>query len=119
MATIKLSGLDKTLGNIRALVKRFPNEGREQIKESTFAIDKNAKRAVPVDTGRLRSSARTEFSNNGLTGEESFNTDYADAVEFGTSKQSAQPYLGPAFREEAAQFENKLIARINKSLRRL
>ena len=72
-----------------------------------------------VDTGRMRSSITKELLDQGFTGEVSANTDYVEAVEFGTSKQSAQPFLGPAFRLEQARFEKLLFNRLKDVIRRI
>lgn len=70
-----------------------------QIGENT------AKRLVPVDTGRLRSSIswRLGQTATGLFVEIGTNVEYAAFVEFGTRYMSAQPYLVPAVRAAIAR----------------
>lgn len=63
------------------------------------AIRREAVKRCPVDTGNLRSSIRTyAFVDDGVavseTGPEA---DYAEYVEFGTSRQRAQPYMEPGY----------------------
>ena len=54
----------------------------------------HAKKYCPVDTGRLRNSI--SHTQSGDTEYIGTNVEYAPYVEFGTSKQKAQPYLKPA-----------------------
>lgn len=63
----------------------------------TNAIAADARRFVPVLTGDLRSSIRTEVDGSTgyvIAGDE--DVDYAAYQEFGTTKMVAQPYLRPA-----------------------
>ena len=65
------------------------------------------------DTGRLVQSARTEYNNDELTGKVIFSTVYAAALEFGTEKMEARPYLRPAFLEQLPLIKEDL----NKEMR--
>lgn len=59
-----------------------------------------AKRFAPVDTGLLRSSINVlEFNASEPSAVVGTEVHYADFVEFGTSRQSPQPYMRPAARE--------------------
>lgn len=58
------------------------------IVEAALEIDARAKVAVPVDTGRLRSSIRPVF-RNGLAGEVGTNVKYAKFIEYGTGPLGA------------------------------
>ena len=75
-------------------------------------IESWSQRLVPVDTGLLRSSVRTEQSSK--VGEHSgkvhYETDYALYVELGTRKMAAQPYLIPAVQNAKRAFLLKLKA---------
>jgi HK97 gp10 family phage protein len=58
------------------------------------SIRQDARRLVPILTGRLRGSIRQE--REGLTGRVGSDVEYAGFVELGTSRMAAQPYLAPA-----------------------
>ena len=115
--SVTVKGLAELQKKMRSLIRKFPKEFKDQIKASTINIDRNAKRFTPVDTGRLRSSIRFEFSDGGLTGEVSANTDYAAFVELGTSKQDPQPYLDPAWRLELSRCADHVVDRSREPLR--
>lgn len=63
-------------------------------------VEAKAKRACPVDTGRLRASLthNLERDSRGLVAFVGTNVNYAAHVEFGTKHQRPQPYLRPALR---------------------
>lgn len=50
---------------------------------------------VPVDTGELKDSGAVDREEVSV----GFGTDHAEAVEFGTSRSPAQPFLRPAVDE--------------------
>ena len=90
---IKLAGLTATT---EALKKLFDEKKQEAIvREIALAIEYEAKRLCPVDTGRLRASITTEKIDTATYGVGT-NVEYAPYVEFGTRKMAAQPYLRPA-----------------------
>lgn len=71
-----------------------------------LAIDtqNRARELAPVQTGRLRASIThvPGRDGKGYYVDVGSNVEYAPFVEFGTSKQPAQPYLRPALAEAVA-----------------
>jgi HK97 gp10 family phage protein len=61
-------------------------------------VQNEARRACPVDTGRLRSSIMMKHGTDGggFYVTIGTNVEYAAFVEFGTSNMRAQPFLLPA-----------------------
>lgn len=80
---------------------------KNAVNRSALAIQKGAKTRCPVDTGRLRASIKiqpaesTTGAFNLLVGTD---VEYAEYVEFGTRRASAQPFLFPASEEERPRF---------------
>jgi len=60
------------------------------------AVVEEARRLVPVDTGRLRASIGFTYSTSRRVLTVYADEFYAAFVEFGTSKMAAQPFLRPA-----------------------
>ena len=60
-----------------------------------------AKRACPVDTGRLRNSVTHAVSASEKAVYIGTNVEYAPYVETGTSRAKAQPFLRPAAADHA------------------
>jgi HK97 gp10 family phage protein len=67
------------------------------IRPGAEVILRHAQENAPVDTGFLRDSGQIVEESDGVAVE--FTADYAAAVEYGTSKMAAQPYLRPAIDE--------------------
>lgn len=65
------------------------------LERAALATERRAKRACPVDTGRLRASIThaLERDHRGLSAIIGTNVDYAVYVEFGTSDTPARPFL--------------------------
>lgn len=116
----EIDGLDKLLRKFKKLSKLGKGVTLQRAAAAGgLVIANEAKRRAPVLTGNLRRSIHVggesgagEFGNLGLgpvsdtsgTVRIGTDVDYAAAVEFGTSNQSAQPYLRPAIdsqRDEA------------------
>ena len=79
---------------------------QQNIEKAALTLEKNAKQNCPVDTGKLRASISTEVGN--LEAEVGTNVEYALCVEFGTSKQKAQPFMRPAL--------DKAITQLNRDM---
>ena len=69
-------------------------------------VDADAKLLTPVDTGLLRSDNVKSVDDAKLIAREINNTEYAPFVEFGTSRQRAQPFLRPALIKNSQKIIN-------------
>jgi HK97 gp10 family phage protein len=77
-------------------------------EQSAILVMDTAKAIVPVDTGRLRDSIDYQVVEDAqqITWIIAPHTEYADFVEFGTSRQAPEPYMRPAWdQNEAKVFE--------------
>ena len=79
---------------------------QQNIEKAALTVERKAKQNCPVDTGKLRASITTEVGK--LEAEVGTNVEYAPYVEFGTSKQSAQPFMRPAL--------DKAITQLNRDM---
>lgn len=75
----------------------------KDLQRRALRVETAAKRACPVDTGRLRSSITQRLANDaqGLLAVIGTNVTYAPYVELGTRRMAPQPYLRPALRAAA------------------
>lgn len=76
------------------------------VRKVALDVEATAKVNAPVDTGHLESSISTDV--DGLTAEIGPTAEYGGYVEYGTSKMSAQPYMGPAIERHTPTFEAAL-----------
>lgn len=95
----------------RELGRRVYTQQEQTALQAGMIVERAAKQNAPVDTGRLRSSISTrlaESDENSIAVEVGTNVDYAIAVEFGTSKMPAHPYMLPAYAENKDKVLRKL-----------
>ena len=85
------------------------NQTRTALKEAAIGTERNAKKIVPVDTGRLRSSIRILHARTDQMGFE-VGTD----VEYAFDVEARSPYLFPGFEEAKA----KLVPQLEKIFRK-
>jgi HK97 gp10 family phage protein len=116
---ITLRGDKEIIQKIKELEKSADKELRKVVEKSSVHVERQAKRICPVDTGRLRSSITHEVKSqdNKHQGRIGTNVEYAPAVEFGTGKQKAQPYLFPALKT-SRDFMIGLLAAAIKGLKK-
>lgn len=81
-----------------------------EVERTALRIERDAKLLVPVDTGELRRSLETGINKStySINAEIGTDVEYSEAVEFGTYKQRAQPYLIPSFDRNTKTLENTL-----------
>jgi len=109
----KITGEKIVLANIKKMERKFPKEFKKIVTKAVILGESQAKKEVPVDTGRLKNSITNKIIKSGdkTTGQFGTNVPYAKKVEF-TNK----PYIIPAWRK-ATRFFVKLLNRDIKSLR--
>lgn len=93
---------DKAIrGRIQKLSDNSPKIAEEVVTELGAIALKSARNYVPVDTGTLKGSITLEVNQSGDESEAEIGTvvEYAAAVEYGTSRQSPQPYLRPGVQD--------------------
>lgn len=79
-----------------------PSKTQETLERYAFTVERFAKLAAPVDTGRLRASIVTDIGD--LRARVAPHVSYAQYVEGGTRFMKAQPFLMPGLHEADAQF---------------
>lgn len=84
------------------------SEVKNIVKSNGAELNANAARKAPVDTGFLRRSIVFEITNFGLSARSVALAEYAPYLEWGTRFMSAQPFMGPAFRQQSKKFKSDL-----------
>ena len=98
------------------LSKDATNNIEEALVRSALFVERDAKLNAPVDTGRLRASishTNEGFETNNPSVMVGSNISYGQAVEFGTSKKPAHPFLFPAFNGN----KQKILKELAKALK--
>ena len=106
MDNIEISGVDEILNRLQQIganVSRFENQALGNAAEPVL---EDAKANAPVRTGKLKeglkiSSIKTKEGMKyvlvGVDKSDNSKIFYGKFVEFGTTKMSARPFLGPAY----------------------
>lgn len=102
--------------NFKRISRNANNEIEVALIKSALIVERDAKINCRVDTGRLRASiSHRLFDEDDIVFTEvGTNVEYAKHVEFGTSKQSAKPFLFPAYNNN----KDKILKELAKAFRR-
>lgn len=103
--------LGTRLGKIDAALRQA---AEETVAESAKAVCEGAAARAPVETGRLRSSICASAA--GLEAAVRSDCPYAAAVELGTSRRSARPFMEPAAETERAEMAKRFAKAARKAL---
>lgn len=96
-ATIDRKQLNDLIDNLKTIGDEVADAVFSEIEASALEIETDAKLNCPVDTGNLRASIKSIYDRKTFAAGVFSNVEYAPYVEFGTSKQQAQPFLYPAY----------------------
>lgn len=103
---MKITGIDALQ---KKLIKNVTLDDVKYIVKSNIVnMNKSMQKLAPVDTGYMKRSITSEFTDGGLTGTTEPHTDYAGYVEHGTRFQAAQPFIKPSFDVQKNVFKNDL-----------
>lgn len=110
MAKIKVEGLDKlekalkdniTMGEVKTIVRHHGSK-----------MHRNMQRKADFDkgyqTGTTKRSIGLEIQDGGFTAQSGPETEYSPYLEYGTRFMEAQPFVKPAFEEQAERFKNDI-----------
>ena len=108
MSAVKLEGFEEFQARLKKNVKL--EDVKVIVKYHGSEMQTTAKEVCPVDTGDLKGSITLEFIDNrfSFSSEVEPHQDYAEYVERGTRRMSAQPYMRPAFIQQSARFKDDL-----------
>ena len=116
-----VQGVSVVVRNLEALGKDIEVGVRKARMRAALEIEREAVAEVPVISGRLKGSIMTqevgdvmEVGSGVKAGSE---VEYAHAVEFGTSKRAAHPYLQPAVEIVKHKYPDMVIEDVKVGLR--
>ena len=115
MPKIRIEGLDDlqaalknnvTLDDAKRVVKQNGSELQQKMQQK-------ADFKMGYQTGTTKRSIGLEFQDSGLTAEVEPGTEYSPYLEYGTRFMDAQPFVRPAFNEQAAIFKADMQKLVN------
>lgn len=105
---IDASDLNKLAVELKSATGTLGAKASLAIRKTAHDIEADSKRFCPVDTGNLRNSISTGITGDGRFGsieaEIGPTAEYGAFVEFGTSRQAPQAYMGPALDRNTPDF---------------
>ena len=125
--THRIDGLDDLQANINRIAKEFRDDAvRDGLKEAAKPVLAKARADVPVASGELRDSLEIEKPTITGPGKGFIRVKasqrkggyHAHLLEFGTSRQRAQPYLRPAQNETTGKQRDAFIKVVNSANRK-
>ncbi len=106
MGNIKIVGMEKLQKKLKKNVQM--DDVKRVVRHNGAEMQTKAQQNAPVDTGTLKRSIGLEITDSGMTAEVGPTADYAPYVELGTRFMDAQPYLGPAFKDQKEKFKKDM-----------
>lgn len=116
---IKILNMDKLISKLTSTSKNLDNALEPAIKLVTAKLQAKIKTNAPVRTGILRNSIKTDYDKQKKQGKVYTNVEYAPHVEYGTRRQSAQPFFEPAIQEMKPTINDEIKKAVSKELKKL
>lgn len=103
---VKITGAKELAAELQK--KRSLDAVKMVVRVNGAQLQEKAVRKAPVDTGTLKRSIGLTIDNSGMTAQVEPTVEYAPYQEYGTRFMEAQPFIGPAFREQKEIFKRDL-----------
>ena len=81
---------------------------KSAVKKNGSAMQKNAQKEAPIDSGHLHDVIFLEITDGGMTAEVESTAEYAAYQEYGTRFMKGKPHIRPAFEEQKEKFKADL-----------
>lgn len=118
--SIDVDGMRDLRQGLRKTKDGMLRVGKLTTRQTLEAIRDQSKKDVPVgETGRLRDGINIQIDKDELSGSVGMfdpDVDYAEFVEYGTSKQAQQPFMTPAVEDARRKLPQRLKENAEKVL---
>lgn len=104
---VSLSDVKKVVRHYGQIMEKYAKMNTEEFK-GHYEWRKGEGYVFVEPTGNLKRGIISESKRDGLEWETTSTVDYAGYVEYGTRFMDAQPYLKPAFKDEAENMKRDL-----------
>ena len=122
MAKLTVEGLDKlekklkknvTLNDVERIVRVNGSELHRKMQKNAdfkghYGWAKGKGKVFKTPTGTTKRSISLDIKDGGMTAEVEPQTEYSPYLEYGTRFMEAQPFVRPAFEEQAEQFKRDM-----------
>lgn len=117
------SNIDSIISQLSASGRNAIRDAAKELTDTAYEVESEAKQNIQrnrtVDTGRLLGSVTTEIRGSGVNtkAEIGTNVEYANYIEYGTSKMAAKPFLTPAFISKTNGLEDRIRQAVRDAFR--
>ena len=111
---VEVEGLDELLAKLEALPEQMRTGAEKAVQDETEEVAQDMRDGAPYRTGELRDGIQAE--HDGLTGQAVSTAPHSFAVEYGTSRQPAQPFTQPAAERSRTRFPDRIAAAVREEL---
>lgn len=118
--TVNTSGMNKLRKRLKSLSGEVREGAVEAVTEAGEAVKSDMMARVPVDSGELLKSIRSEVNKGNLVAEvgpRGPDVYYGYFQEFGTSSVAASPFAGPAHEAERKRFPERMKKHVGKKFK--
>lgn len=122
MDNIELSGVDEILNRLQQIGANVSRLENQALRNAAEPVLEDAKANAPVRTGKLKEGLKIssikikegmKYVLVGVDKSDNSKIFYSKFIEFGTTKMSARPFLGPAYEKN----RREIIEEIKNTLR--
>lgn len=118
MFSIDASGFNELSASLTAVEGRIGPEAAVAVRVTALAVERDAKAFAPVDTGFLRNSIGHDYTSGDTSAEAEIGptAEYAQFVEFGTSRMAPAAFMGPALDRNSPLFAEAIAQAATRAL---
>lgn len=106
--TVEYGDVNRLVADLHDAPAKVLRQASTAIRKTALDIEADAKAFAPVDTGFLRNSIGIDIDRDGLGAAIGPTADYAHFLEWGTSTNAPQAFMGPAFDRRAGDLARTL-----------
>lgn len=111
---VTIEDQDELMAKLAALPEQMRAAAEKAVADETEEVAQDMRDAAPYQTGELRDGIQAEY--DGLEGRAVSTAQHSFAVEYGTSRQPAQPFAQPAAEKSRDRFPGRLADAIRDGL---
>lgn len=109
---VKLEGMDQLMRQISAIGRSVEAGTKEKaLKAGAELLKEKVKESAPVRTGKLKENIIVSDVKDGVVNvgpDQQGDAFYGHFLEFGTSKMSAKPFMGPVYENNKQDVQDKM-----------
>ncbi|WEX10282.1 HK97-gp10 family putative phage morphogenesis protein [Chelativorans sp. AA-79] len=110
-------GTEAIVEEADSLMNETPRTGRTYSRNGRTHVASSPGNPPAPDTGNLRQRLRTDYDTTELTGTAIASTEYAEHLEFGTSKMAPRPFMRPALVNKREEIEKDIAEEVRSALK--